>query len=1410
MGSVTHVILQDSIVNNIQGTAYLVDADGRQVILAAGDALISGQTILLTDGSSVGVMQDGSLFVIEGTAPPQDQLIAEEFQDVDEGVDLESLADIELIQQAILAGEDPNAVDDAAPAAGPEAGGGTQTATPVIDRTGAETIATAGFDTTGVESSIDEAYSNEAINAATVTLNAIATVLEGEVIAYSATVNSAPTTDLIITLSNGIVLTIAAGDTTSNTVEVPVPDDVYIDADYTVDVSIASTSGGGYAALEATDSVTTLVSDDNDPTVLTLNDVETIEGSEVATVSATLDNPPETTLVVTLSNGATITFDTDYFPGTEVSSTEFVIQGDDIYIDAESYEISVASTEGGNFENLITTDTATVNIEDTIDTVVVSLSVTSEMWEEEYGDGEVFYMSETGEANSNLYPTSYTSEDNGSLVYTATLTGGVANNDITVTLDNGETIIIPAGQTSASTDTITINRDDIYIENDSISVAITGVSEDNAGELGALENLTFDDTSVVTTVLDDSDEVTVSLSATESTSEDGGSVIYTATLSDDNIANNDITVTLDNTHTITILAGQNSGSTNSIAVNRDDVYLEDDSISVAIIGVSEANAGTIGALEYLSFDNTPAVTEILDDEDPTTFTLKAMQLIEGVLTEVTQVNEGEDIIYVVEVDHKPLVDLTVMLSNGEEVTILANATSGSVTVTAHDDETVSITTISANKYEAITNNTSVTVTVNDIPEIESAEAWVSEEGLTGGIIGSGSTDAVIDGTSYSGDSMNISDDDVADSLIVSLANPSIVGDPSAIISSNGEALTWTSTPSSSGTPATLVGSIGSVAGGDYEEIIRIEVEDDGDYTVSLLGPVDHPNITTEDVLTFDVDVSVTDGNAAPVTSQLTVNIEDDAPSAEPTTHTISLEPQDTNITLMLDVSGSMKWSAGNGQTRLEVMKESVKELLSGYSDLGNVKVNIITFSSSASSATSGWVDVNTAVAVVMGLTADGSTNYDSALLEYMDSFSNDPGQIADATNVSYFLSDGEPQSRTDWDGSGGLPNTIGIQPIDPNNPNQATEESTWIEFLETNNINSFAYGMGSNSSNFINELHPIAYNGADNADTPAEIVSDIHDLPEILASTVVTPVSDDLLQGAIGGDGGDINTITIDGVIYDSQGNGGSAGDFDSDENSWTIDTEHGGVLVVNMEDGTYTYASPSSTSVEFDEVIGYTITDNDGDSASSYLTITIEPAVFDSSFNDTIEGDSSDNILYGGAGDDTLIGHGGSDELYGGVGLDTLQGGSGNDYLDGGAGNDTLTGGSGDDTFAWVDSGMDQEDRVTDFTVDDGDWPYGFLGFGRESEHDTLDLSELLQGYDPSSDNINDYLNVTFDNGNTIITVDTNGENTPEGSSVDITLDGWTQTKWDAALNLTPGSVTEDNLAKLLKDNDNLDVIDG
>jgi Ca2+-binding RTX toxin-like protein len=135
--------------------------------------------------------------------------------------------------------------------------------------------------------------------------------------------------------------------------------------------SAAASDGTAFENLTLGDAAETQVVDTIDITLLTLSDINVDEGTGTATISATLSNPASQAFTVTLSNGETITFAKG---DTEGTSTAFNVQGDDVYFDAESYDINVTDPGDHNFEQFDVSDTATVTVNDTIDTTDISIS----------------------------------------------------------------------------------------------------------------------------------------------------------------------------------------------------------------------------------------------------------------------------------------------------------------------------------------------------------------------------------------------------------------------------------------------------------------------------------------------------------------------------------------------------------------------------------------------------------------------------------------------------------------------------------------------------------------------------------------------------------------------------------------------------------------------------------------------------------------------------------------------------------------------------------------------------------------------------------------------------------------------------------------------------------------------------
>ncbi|WP_311886155.1 MULTISPECIES: retention module-containing protein [unclassified Pseudomonas] len=393
---------------------------------------------------------------------------------------------------------------------------------------------------------------------------------------------------------------------------------------------------------------------------------------------------------------------------------------------------------------------------------------------------------------------------------------------------------------------------------------------------------------------------------------------------------------------------------------------------------------------------------------------------------------------------------------------------------------------------------------------------------------------------------------------------------------------------------TLVGS----ATGSYGQI---QLNADGTYTYTLTSaPKTSPGANDgANTLSESFTYKATDALGNSTTSTLVVNIVDDVPKAVASDRSVAAVEIDSNLLIVLDISGSMADASGvPGLSRLDLAKQAISALLDKYDDLGDVKVQLVTFSSNATDRTSVWVDVATAKTILAGLSAGGGTNYDAAVAVMQTAF-NTSGKLTGAQNVGYFFSDGKPNEG------------------DIN----AADEAALKNFLDANNIKNYAIGLGSGVSNA--NLDPLAYDGISHTNTNAVVVTDLNQLNSVLSGTVQgAPVTGSLLGegGTFGADGGFIKSIVVDGTTYtydpkalSGQGSltpsgGANHGTFNTVNNTLSIATNNGGTLLINLDTGDYTYTSQKTTAVVITENIGFTVSDNDGDLASSTLTVKVIP----------------------------------------------------------------------------------------------------------------------------------------------------------------------------------------------------------
>lgn len=148
---------------------------------------------------------------------------------------------------------------------------------------------------------------------------------------------------------------------------------------------------------------------------------------------------------------------------------------------------------------------------------------------------------------------------------------------------------------------------------------------------------------------------------------------------------------------------------------------------------------------------------------------------------------------------------------------------------------------------------------------------------------------------------------------------------------------------------------------------------------------------------------------------------------------------------------------------------------------------------------------------------------------------------------------------------------------------------------------------------------------------------------------------------------------------------------------------------------------------------------------------------------NDRLYGGDGNDLVRGGTGDDLVYGEEGDDELYGEDGGDLLSGGNGNDFIDGGAGNDKLFGDAGDDViYGGGSNGYDYLWGGAGHDVFLFQSATAFNGIAKlcdfNKAEDRIDLSDLLQGYDPVTSAITDWVQITSKGKDSFLSVDVDG----------------------------------------------------
>ncbi|WP_301183973.1 immunoglobulin-like domain-containing protein, partial [Pseudomonas asiatica] len=472
------------------------------------------------------------------------------------------------------------------------------------------------------------------------TLSATPTVAEGGTITYTATLTNKAGTDLVIKLSNGETITIAAGQKEASIIVDAPGDDVYIDAK-DLSVTITDATGGNFEKLDVSSkAAVTKVTDTIDTTTVTLTATQSVVEGGVVTYTASVNHKVTgSDLVVKLANGQTITI-----PVGESSASVPFTAPDNAYNTNLDLTNKITDISGGNYEKTVAVGEPVTTVTDgpgTKDITHLTLSATP------------------------------TVAEGGKITYTATLTNK-AGTDLVIKLSNGETITIAAGSKEASV-IVDAPGDDVYIDAEVLQVKVTETTG------GDFEKLNVNSGAAVTKVTDTIDTTTVTLTATSTVAE-GGVVTYTASVNH-KVTGSDLVVKLANGQTITIPVGESSASVPFTAP--DNAYNTNLDLTNKITDISGGNyEKTVAVGEPVT-----TVTDNPATPDVTTLTLTATDTVA----------EGGKITYTATLSNPAGTALTVKLSNGETITIAAGQKEGSITIDApSDDVYIDAGTVQAN------------------------------------------------------------------------------------------------------------------------------------------------------------------------------------------------------------------------------------------------------------------------------------------------------------------------------------------------------------------------------------------------------------------------------------------------------------------------------------------------------------------------------------------------------------------------------------------------------------------------------------------------------------------------------------------------------------------------------------------
>ncbi|MCQ2502591.1 MAG: hypothetical protein MJ084_02385, partial [Saccharofermentans sp.] len=497
--------------------------------------------------------------------------------------------------------------------------------------------------------------------------------------------NAAGTETTVTVTVNGVGhnAVIAAGEKTGSvSVSHTNTEDVYVDKS-SMTGTVTAVNGGNFEDVDYSSATATAdINDTIDTTTVTITAGNITEGTSDIGFTVTFDNPAETATTITVDVDGT-----EYKPvmSANTSSVSFAATNsntEDAYLDASTVTGKVTAVDGGNFESVDFSEASTtVNVTDTIDNTGITL---------------------TAPADTN---------EGDALVFDVTLTNAPKNTPATVTLDVDGKTFTGTVAVDATTGTVTVDNpysDDAYVQG---SRKVTATVTDVTG--GNFESVNFSGVSADATVIDTTTDTTLTLTAPDPT-EEGSALIFEVELSA--AAETETTVSLavgGNIFPGTIEAGKTTGTVTVDNPYLDDAYYQDNrTVTATVYNVTGGN------FENVDYSGVSADATVIDSKTTAT---------NVTLTAPDPTDEGDDLIFAVELDTVPTSDVTVTLDvDGDTFngTINANDTKGTVTVTnPHSDDayvqtdrtvTATVDSVEGGNFEYVDiNGVSADATVQD-------------------------------------------------------------------------------------------------------------------------------------------------------------------------------------------------------------------------------------------------------------------------------------------------------------------------------------------------------------------------------------------------------------------------------------------------------------------------------------------------------------------------------------------------------------------------------------------------------------------------------------------------------------------------------------------------------------------------